>query len=57
MRHDGRRHLPRHRGTGGARCRTADRAESTREILGEMGYGVADIEKLSASGVVACYRG
>lgn len=31
--------------------------EHTREILGEMGYGTADIEKLTASGAVACYRG
>jgi crotonobetainyl-CoA:carnitine CoA-transferase CaiB-like acyl-CoA transferase len=31
--------------------------EHTREILGEMGYGAADIERLTASGVVACYRG
>ena len=30
--------------------------EHTREILGELGYGSADIEKLTASGVVACYR-
>ena len=29
--------------------------EHTREILGEMGYGAADIEKLTASGAVACY--
>ncbi len=31
--------------------------EHTREILGEMGYGAADVEKLTASGVVACYGG
>jgi crotonobetainyl-CoA:carnitine CoA-transferase CaiB-like acyl-CoA transferase len=31
--------------------------EHTREILGEMGYGAADVEKLTASGVVACYSG
>src|SRR6185295_4390910 len=31
--------------------------EHTREVLGEMGYGAADIEKLTASGVVACYAG
>ena len=31
--------------------------EHTREILGEMGYGVGDIEKLAASKVVVCYRG
>jgi crotonobetainyl-CoA:carnitine CoA-transferase CaiB-like acyl-CoA transferase len=31
--------------------------EHTREILGEMGYGAAAIEKLTASGVVACYGG
>jgi crotonobetainyl-CoA:carnitine CoA-transferase CaiB-like acyl-CoA transferase len=30
--------------------------EHTREVLGEMGFGVGEIEKLSASGVVACYR-
>ncbi len=30
--------------------------EHTREILGEMGFGAGDIEKLTASGVVACYR-
>ena len=30
--------------------------EHTREILGELGYGASDIEKLTASGVVACYR-
>jgi len=29
--------------------------EHTREILGELGYGASDIEKLTASGVVACY--
>jgi crotonobetainyl-CoA:carnitine CoA-transferase CaiB-like acyl-CoA transferase len=29
--------------------------EHTRAILAGMGYGAADIEKLSASGVVACY--
>ena len=29
--------------------------ENTREILGAMGYGAVDIEKLTASGVVACY--
>jgi crotonobetainyl-CoA:carnitine CoA-transferase CaiB-like acyl-CoA transferase len=29
--------------------------EHTREILGELGYGAGDIEKLRASGVVACY--
>jgi crotonobetainyl-CoA:carnitine CoA-transferase CaiB-like acyl-CoA transferase len=29
--------------------------EHTREILGELGYGAGDIEKLNASGVVACY--
>ena len=30
--------------------------EHTREILGELGYGGADIEKLSTTGVVGCYR-
>jgi len=30
--------------------------EHTREILGEMGYGAGEIEKLSSSGVIACYR-
>ncbi len=30
--------------------------EHTREILSELGYASADIEKLSASGVVECYR-
>ncbi|MEO7728083.1 MAG: CoA transferase [Burkholderiales bacterium] len=30
--------------------------EHTREILGELGYGAADIDKLTASGVVGCYR-
>src|SRR5215510_6296783 len=29
--------------------------EHTREILGELGYGAGAIEKLIASGVVACY--
>ena len=31
--------------------------EHTREILGEMGYDAANIEKLTASGAVACYEG
>lgn len=31
--------------------------EHTREILGKMGYGTGDIERLAASGVVVCYRG
>lgn len=31
--------------------------EHTREILAEMGYAGGDIEKLRASGVVACYGG
>ncbi len=31
--------------------------EHTREILGEMGYATADVERLTASGVVACYGG
>jgi crotonobetainyl-CoA:carnitine CoA-transferase CaiB-like acyl-CoA transferase len=30
--------------------------EHTREILAEMGYGSAEIEKLSHSGAVGCYR-
>jgi crotonobetainyl-CoA:carnitine CoA-transferase CaiB-like acyl-CoA transferase len=30
--------------------------EHTREILGELGYGTAEIEKLTTSGVVACHR-
>jgi crotonobetainyl-CoA:carnitine CoA-transferase CaiB-like acyl-CoA transferase len=30
--------------------------EHTAQILSELGYGSADIEKLSASGVVGCYR-
>ena len=30
--------------------------EHTREILGEMGYGAGEIEKLTDSGVVGCYR-
>jgi crotonobetainyl-CoA:carnitine CoA-transferase CaiB-like acyl-CoA transferase len=29
--------------------------EHTREILGELGYGAGDIEKLTASGIVGCY--
>jgi crotonobetainyl-CoA:carnitine CoA-transferase CaiB-like acyl-CoA transferase len=29
--------------------------EHTREILGELGYGAGDIERLNASGVVGCY--
>ena len=29
--------------------------EHTREILGELGFGASEIERLSASGVVACY--
>lgn len=31
--------------------------EHTRAILGEMGYDAGEIEKLKASGVVACYGG
>jgi crotonobetainyl-CoA:carnitine CoA-transferase CaiB-like acyl-CoA transferase len=31
--------------------------EHTREILGEMRYGDDEVEKLTASGVVECYRG
>jgi crotonobetainyl-CoA:carnitine CoA-transferase CaiB-like acyl-CoA transferase len=30
--------------------------EHTRDILGELGYGAGDIEKLAASGAVACYQ-
>ena len=30
--------------------------EHTREILGEMGYGGAEIERLGATGIVGCYR-
>jgi crotonobetainyl-CoA:carnitine CoA-transferase CaiB-like acyl-CoA transferase len=30
--------------------------EHTREILGEMGYASAEIDRLGASGVVGCYR-
>jgi crotonobetainyl-CoA:carnitine CoA-transferase CaiB-like acyl-CoA transferase len=29
--------------------------EHTREVLGELGYGASEIERLNASGVVACY--
>jgi len=29
--------------------------EHTREILGALGYGAGDVERLSASGVVGCY--
>lgn len=29
--------------------------EHTREILGELGYDAGDIDRLNASGVVACY--
>jgi crotonobetainyl-CoA:carnitine CoA-transferase CaiB-like acyl-CoA transferase len=29
--------------------------EHTREVLGELGYGAGDIERLNASGVVVCY--
>src|SRR5690242_12072914 len=30
--------------------------EHTREILGELGYGAVDIERLNGSGIVACYK-
>jgi crotonobetainyl-CoA:carnitine CoA-transferase CaiB-like acyl-CoA transferase len=30
--------------------------EHTREILGELGYGTTDIDKLNASGVVGCHQ-
>ena len=31
--------------------------DRTREILEGMGYKAGDIDKLTASGVVECYRG
>ena len=43
--------------TGDALTHAPHLGEHTREILGEMGYGAGEIEKLSASAVVECYRG
>jgi crotonobetainyl-CoA:carnitine CoA-transferase CaiB-like acyl-CoA transferase len=42
--------------TGGRLAHAPHVGEHTREILGEMGYDSAEIEKLGASGVVGCYR-
>jgi crotonobetainyl-CoA:carnitine CoA-transferase CaiB-like acyl-CoA transferase len=43
--------------TGDSLTHAPHLGEHTREVLGEMGFGAGEIEKLSASGVVACYRG
>ena len=43
--------------TGDALTHAPHLGEHTREILGEMGYGAGEIEKLTASAVVECYRG
>src|SRR5687767_4633207 len=41
--------------TGDRLTHSSHVGEHTREILGELGYGASDIEKLKVSGVVACY--